>query len=214
VESARKNYAALINPSTKHEISPGLMPGSELGWATYGSPQPFGLGAQMYQHMVFKDPNWDYRTLNFDRDMALTDKMANGAIDALEPNLKRFFDRRGKIIHYHGWADPQITPMSSVRYYQSVLQAMGGAEKVKDSYRLFMVPGMAHCGGGTGTSTFDMVSALEAWVEGGKAPDQIPASRVRNGATDRTRPLCPYPQVAKYSGTGSTDDARNFVCRS
>ena len=212
VESARKTYAALTNPGTKQEISPGLMPGSEAGWATYGSPQPFGLGAQMYQHMVFKDPNWDYKTLNFDRDMALTDKIENRVIDAMEPNLKRYFDRRGKIIHYHGWADPQITPMSSVKYYESVLETMGGAQNVAGSYRLFMVPGMGHCGGGDGTSAFDMVSALEEWVEKGKVPDQIPASRVRNGAVDRTRPLCPYPQVAKYSGSGSTDDARNFVC--
>ncbi|HEY3042474.1 MAG TPA: tannase/feruloyl esterase family alpha/beta hydrolase, partial [Vicinamibacterales bacterium] len=107
---------------------------------------------------------------------------------------------------------PQIPPMSSVKYYNSVVEKMGGAAKVKDNYRLFMVPGMAHCGGGDGTSSFDMVSALEAWVEKGQAPDQIPALRVRNGATDRTRPLCPYPQVAKYKGTGSTDDAASFVC--
>jgi feruloyl esterase len=212
VESARKNYAALINPGTKREISPGLMPGSELGWATYGSPQPFGLGAQMYQHMVFKNPNWDYKTLNFDRDMALTDTIENGVIDVRTPSLKRYFDRGGKIIHYHGWADPQITPMSSVKYYESVLESTGGAARVNGNYRLFMVPGMAHCGGGNGTSTFDMLSALEQWVEQGKAPDQIPASRVRNGATDRTRPLCPFPQVARYSGRGSSDDAANFVC--
>jgi feruloyl esterase len=212
VESVRTSYASLVNPRTKREIFPGLEPGSERGWATFGSPQPFGLGAQMYQYMVFKDPNWDYKTLDFDRDTALTDKIENGAINAMDPNLKRFFGRGGKLIHYHGWADPQITPMSSVNYYRSVLESMGGAGSVKDNYRLFMVPGMAHCGGGDGTSTFDMVSALEEWVEKGKAPDQIPASRVRNAATDRTRPLCPYPQVAKYTGMGSTDDAKNFAC--
>ena len=143
VESARKNYAALVHAGTRREISPGLMPGSELGWATYGSPQPFGLGAQMYQHMVFKDPKWDYKTLNFDRDMALTDKIENGVIDVRAPDLKRYFDRGGKIIHYHGWADPQITPMSSVKYYEGVLESTGGAARVNDSYRLFMVPGMA-----------------------------------------------------------------------
>lgn len=210
VESVRKSYASLVNPRSKEEIVPGLEPGSELGWATFGSPQPFGLGAQMYRFMVFDDPNWDYKTLDFDRDVALTSKIENGAINAMNPNLERFFNRGGKIIHYHGWADPQITPMSSVNYYKSVLATMGG--NVKDGYRLFMAPGMAHCGGGDGTSTFDMVSALEEWREKGKAPDQIPASRVRNGATDRTRPLCPYPQVAKYVGKGSTDDAKNFVC--
>jgi feruloyl esterase len=212
VESARKTYASLLDSSSGREISPGLMPGSELGWATYGSPQPFGLGAQMYQHMVFKDPKWDYKTLNFDRDMALTAKIENGLIDVRTPDLKRYFDGGGKIIHYHGWADPQITPMSSVKYYESVVESAGGAARVNDSYRLFMVPGMNHCGGGDGTSTFDMMSALEQWVEQGKAPDSIPASRVRNAAVDRTRPLCPYPQVAKYSGSGSTDEGKNFTC--
>jgi feruloyl esterase len=94
-----------------------------------------------------------------------------------------------------------------------VLDAMGGASKVRDNYRLFMVPGMGHCGGGDGTATFDMLSALEQWVEKGKAPDQIPASRVSDGRVDRTRPLCPYPQVASYKGSGSTDEAANFVCK-
>jgi feruloyl esterase len=100
-----------------------------------------------------------------------------------------------------------------VNYYKSVLETMGGKAKVNGSYRLFMVPGMGHCGGGDGTSTFDMVSALDQWVEQGKAPDQIVASRVVNGAVVRTRPLCPYPQVATYKGAGSTDDATNFSCK-
>ncbi|PYS49310.1 MAG: tannase/feruloyl esterase family alpha/beta hydrolase [Acidobacteria bacterium] len=213
VESARKSYAAAVNPRTKQEIFPGLEPGSELGWATFASPQPFGLGAQMYQYMVFNDPNWDYKTLNFDTDMARTDKIENGTINALDTSLKPFFARGGKLIHYHGWGDPQITPMSSVNYYKGVLETMGSAGKVKDNYRLFMVPGMAHCGGGDGTSSFDMLSALEQWVEKHKAPEQILASRMRNGAVDRTRPLCPYPQVATYKGTGSTDEAANFVCK-
>ena len=212
VQSVKTSYAALMNPRSRQEIFPGLEPGSELGWATFASPQPFGLGAQMYQYMVFRDPNWDYKTFDFDSGIALTDKIENGTINSRDPNLSRFFGRAGKLIQYHGWSDPQIMPMSSVKYYDSVLEKMGGANKVKDSYRLFMVPGMAHCGGGDGTSTFDMVSALEQWVEKGQAPDQIPASRVRNGATDRTRPLCAYPQVAKYTGTGSTDEAKNFNC--
>jgi feruloyl esterase len=89
---------------------------------------------------------------------------------------------------------------------------MGGASKVGESYRLFMVPGMAHCSGGDGPNQFDTISALELWVEKGKAPDQIIASRVGDGKTERTRPLCPYPQVATYKGTGSTDDAANFSC--
>ena len=98
------------------------------------------------------------------------------------------------------------------RLLQSVVEKLGPA-KVQQNYRLFMVPGMAHCGGGDGTSTFDMLAALEQWVDTGKAPDRIEASRVRNGQTDRTRPLCPYPQVAVYNGSGSTDESANFSCK-
>ncbi len=114
------------------------------------------------------------------------------------------------------WTAPasQISPGNSVAYHESVVDTLGGAAKVRDSYRLFMVPGMGHCGGGEGTSSFDMPAALEQWVEEKKAPDRIVASRVRNGKVDRTRPLCPYPQIAVYKGTGSTDDEANFVCRS
>jgi feruloyl esterase len=213
VDSARTMYAPVVNARTKKEIFPGLEYGSELGWSTFGGQQPFGIGTQMYQFMVFKDPNWDYKTLNFDSDMALVDKIENGSINALDPNLKPFIARGGKLIQYHGWADQQIPSGSSVEYYQSVVATTGGANGIKDNYRLFMVPGMGHCGGGDGTATFDMLGALEQWVEKGKAPDQIPASRVVNGRADRTRPLCPYPQVASYKGSGSTDDAANFVCK-
>ena len=114
---------------------------------------------------------------------------------------------------YHGWSDPQISAGSSVGYYDSMVQAMGGARNVTNNVRLFMVPGMNHCGGGPGTTTFDMLAALETWVEKGTAPAQVPASRVADGKVERTRPLCPYPQVATYRGCGSTDEAGNFVCK-
>jgi len=133
-------------------------------------------------------------------------------LNALDPDLRPFIEHGGKLIQYHGWSDPQISPAVSVQYYQRVLQASGGKAAVHDSYRLFMAPGMAHCAGGEGPSTFDMVGVLEEWVEEGRAPDRVVALRRRDGEADRTRPLCPYPQVATYTGSGSTDDAANFAC--
>ena len=212
VATVRAFYSPVLNPRTKQAYFPGFSLGSEMGWNTMGSQQIFGIGSDLFKYVVFQDPNWDYKTFNFDADGERTLKAENGILNAMNPDIKDYLSR-GKLIQYHGWADPQIAPESSLNYYKSVLDKMGGAAKVQGSYRLFLVPGMAHCGGGDGTSTFDMLSALEQWVEKGKAPDQIAASRVRDGKVDRTRPLCPYPQVASYKGSGSTDDAANFVCR-
>jgi len=187
---------------------PGFEPGSELGWATMGGAQPFTIGLDLFRYVVFGDPNWDFRKFDFDSDVARTEK-ASVDLNALDPDLRKFSARGGKLIQYHGWNDPQIAPEASVQYYQKVLANM---KDVSAFYRLFMVPGMAHCGGGEGTSTFDMLAALENWVEQKKAPEQVAAARVRDGKTDRTRPLCPFPQVARYKGSGSTDEAANFNC--
>jgi tannase/feruloyl esterase len=213
VEAARKIYTPVVNPRTQRLIFPPQERGSEMGWQNLASPQPFGIGNDYFKYVVFEDPNWDYKTLNFDSDVARAEKVDNGTINALNPNLQPYFQHGGKLLQYHGWGDQQISPGSSVLYYNSVLEALGGASKVNGSYRLFMVPGMGHCRGGDGTDTFDAMKALEQWVEQGKAPDKIIASRVRDGAVDRTRPLCPYPQVASYKGSGSTDEAANFVCK-
>ncbi|MBI2150935.1 MAG: tannase/feruloyl esterase family alpha/beta hydrolase, partial [Acidobacteria bacterium] len=158
-------------------------------------------------------PNWDFKSLNFDSDIALVDKIEGGNVNAMDPNLKPFFARGGKLIQYHGWADQQIPAGSSVEYYQSVIATLGGVNKVKENHRLFMVPGMGHCGGGDGPANFDMLAALEQWVEGKKAPDQIPAAHLTGGKPDRTRILCPYPQAATYKGTGDANDAANFMCK-
>jgi feruloyl esterase len=212
VEAARAVYAATVNPQTGREIA-GLAPGSELGWATWGGPRPLSISLDHFRYVVFGDPDWDPQQFDFDRHLVLAEERDRGTINALDANLRPFFERGGKVLQYHGWSDPQIAAGNSIAYYTSVMKELGGAAALDDSYRLFMVPGMAHCGGGTGPNTFDMVSALEQWVERGIAPDRIVASRLRDGTVERTRPLCPYPQVAAYTGSGSTDEAANFVCR-
>jgi feruloyl esterase len=212
VQAAKKIYAPLTNSRTKRQIFPGFVHGSELGWSRQAGPQPGAIATGFWKYVVFKNPNWDYNTLNFDSDIVRADRVDNGTLDAIDPNLKAFFGHGGKLLQYHGWADAAISPLNSVNYYKSVLDAMGNTAKLRDSYRLFMVPGMAHCRGGEGPGNFDMVSAIEQWVEKGKAPDQIIASQIRGSKVGRTRPLCPYPAIAAYKGTGSTDDAANFSC--
>ncbi len=129
------------------------------------------------------------------------------------PDLREFRQRGGKLLQYHGWSDQLIAAQNSIDYYESVLSLFGGnAADVQSFYRLFMAPGIAHCGGGPGPNTFDMQSALEEWVEKGIAPEQIVATHATNGVVDRLRPLCPYPKVAVYKGKGDTNDAANFAC--
>jgi feruloyl esterase len=213
VEAVRKIYGAVKNPRTGVEIFPGLEPGSELGWsALAGGPNPFSISTDHFKYVVFKNPSWDFKTFDFDKDVELADRLDAGLTNANDPDLRAFFGRGGRLLMYHGWNDQLIAPRNSVNYYRSVMSAVG-AIKAAESIRLFMVPGMTHCAGGEGTSVFAGMPALEHWVEEKVAPEQIAASHVVNGVADRTRPLCPYPKIAAYTGTGSTDDAANFVCK-
>jgi feruloyl esterase len=211
VQAVKQIYSPVVNPRTKKEIFPPLEPGSESAWGLPLSGPPL-VAVDYFKYIVFKNPDYDYLTLNFDSDISLADKVDADLNNAINPNLKPFFSHGGKLLMYHGWADQLIPPENSVNYYLSVVKAAGGVAKTADRVRLFMVPGMNHCRGGEGPNEFDAVGAMEQWVEQKKAPDEMIASHKTKGEVDRTRPLCPYPEIAKYKGAGSIDEAANFVC--
>jgi feruloyl esterase len=213
--------------NTKGErLYPGFPPGAETGpggwslWITGQGSTPshqHTFGTQYLRHMVFQDPKYDYLAYSFDRDHPVAQDKLGPILNATNPDLRQFHSRGGKLILFHGWSDAAIPAQSTIDYYNRVRTTMGPAAAA-EFVRLYLVPGMQHCAGGPGTASFgaygedgaEMLTALERWVEDGTAPDSIIAAK--QGSTPRTRPLCPYPQVARYKGTGSTDDAANFEC--
>jgi feruloyl esterase len=214
VAATKQIYSNAVNPRTKKELFASFVPGSELGWGIQAAgPEPSAAIYDQYRYVVFKDANWDWKTFDFDKDVVKGDLPENLIMNATDPNMQKFFSRGGKLILYHGWSDSQVPPVNTIKYYDQVVAHLGGAAKATEHVRLFMAPGMGHCAGGEGPNTFDKVKALEDWVERGKAPARFEASHSASGRVDRTRPLCPYPQVARYSGAGSIDDAANFVCK-
>jgi feruloyl esterase len=220
---AVKNIYADIRRSDGSKIFPGFPHGSELNWnlmagGYLGSTGQVAWAESLYRYFVFQDPTWAYASMNLERDVAYADQHVGKTLNSINSDLRPFRDRGGKLIHYHGWADWGITPYNSIDYFNSVVKTVGGSTSaearrdVQDFHRLFLMPGVSHCRGGAGPDAFDGLGALEAWVERGEAPERMQAAKIIDGNTVRTRPLCPYPEVARYGGSGSTDDAANFTC--
>jgi len=210
LESVRRMYAPAKTTGGRL-IFPGKDPGSESGWtAIAGGQQPANVSLGSFQ-IAYGDAKWDWRTFAVDRDLEIVDQKVGAIVNAVDADLSRFKARGGKLILFHGWNDTAISAGNTVNYYESVLSKMGS--KQDDWMRLFMAPGMQHCGNGPGPNRADYLAALERWRESGTSPDQIVASHLTDNAVDMTRPLCPYPQLARYKGTGSTNEAANFACR-
>jgi feruloyl esterase len=236
IAALKKIYAG-PRDSKGEQIIPGFLPGGETGpngWGRLIMGTGPGKAGQLtfltesFANMVYNDPKWDFKTFNLERDGKLADEKLASILNATDPNLKAFKARGGKLILYQGWSDAALPPVNTINYFQSVVAKLGQRD-AGSFIRLFMAPGMQHCGGGPGPNAFgasvtiaqsdprhDLTLALERWVEDGLAPDQIIAAKRQNfdpkSPVLRTRPLCAYPQVARYKGSGSTDDAANFVC--
>jgi feruloyl esterase len=188
------------------EIYPPPAPGAPLNIL------PGSQVADFFRYFVFEDPDWDWRKADIKKLVAATEAKVGADLDSINPNLKPFQARGGKLILYTGWMDPNVSPFDVIHYYRSV-EDTAGKDATQTFFRFFLVPGMGHCGGGPGPNVFDSLGAMDQWVESNQAPDQIVASHVTNGQVDRTRPLCPYPEMAAYRGAGNIDDAANWVCR-
>jgi len=215
VEAVRKIYAGPTNPRTNERVWSPLYRGSELDWSFFvDAPNPVGIATTTLRDAILKDPAWDYRTspVDFDRHVALADRSDIARASASNPDISAYVRRGGKLILSGGWNNA-LVPAGAVLDYYNRVEATIGREKTRRSVRLYMVPGMIECNGGPGTDTFDMLGVMRRWVERGQAPNAVIASRVEHGHVVRTRPLCPSPQVATYKGKGSTDDAKNFICR-
>jgi feruloyl esterase len=214
-EAVKAVHVGVRNPRTGELIFAGWPVGSEgfgptpaNGWSSMVTPaEPRRV--EFFRFFLFHDPDWDWRTFDLDRDTGFAlDRLPE--VSAVDTDLRPFVERGGKLIMYTGWADPILSAYDITNYYEASAKVLG--PKAQDSYRLFMAPGVAHCSGGPGPDVFDMLPALEAWVEKDAPPSRVIASRVEAGQIVRTRPLCPYPQVAAWDGKGDTDKAASFAC--
>jgi feruloyl esterase len=253
IEALKQIYAGPTNPRTGEQIYPGFEPGTEAepgAWLAWILPSPLlpigsiqaGFGNGFYSQVVFEDPHWDWHTMDFDRDVRTADEKTAWFINAYNPDLRSFRDHGGKLIQYHGWGDAAIAPRDSINFYEKVTAFLArypdprstNPADVQGFYRLFMVPGMGHCGGGPGPTDFgngaaepgtpvdadhDVLMALDRWVTQGVAPDKLIGTgkigadaKTGSAGVRLTRPLCAYPKVAHYKGQGDTNVADNFEC--
>jgi feruloyl esterase len=249
LETLKRLYSGPTNPRTGEQLFPGLIAtGTEamrMNWPVWvlgmsaGQSAQSGFAASYFRDVVFERPDWQLRSMDFDRDVRISDQKVAPLINATNPDLRSFRAHGGKLLQYHGWSDSAIVASSSIQYYQAVQSFLAAApdprsppKSVEDFYRLFMVPGMSHCSGGVGPVHFgndatdfgtasastdpehDVFTALVRWVEQGVPPDHIIGSgpSALDATKTLTRPLCPYPQQASYKGNGDANDARNFEC--
>jgi feruloyl esterase len=206
----QQTYAGPLNPRTNERIFPGPARGTELEMYPFASGGAPAVALDLFRYVAFQNANWNWKAVDWDKDIAAAIEKV-GPLMHVDADLKPFIDRGGKLLLYIGWNDYH-NPEQLIEYYQSVIKSAGG--KARNSLRLFAIPGMGHCMGGAGCDTFDKLGSLDAWVVRGEVPQRIAAAKVDQGKIVRTSPLCAYPEVAKYKGTGNVDDAASFVCAS
>ncbi len=209
VTAVQRLYAGPANPRTGERLYKPGPPTGETVWAFY-TPDMLPFADEYFPNAVFDDPDWKISDFDFDADVTRTREADGGLMSPRNPDLSAFAAHGGKLLMLHGWSDGAVSPFDSISYYESVRDKMGS--DAESSVRLFMLPGVEHCSGGEGPDRVDELAALQSWVEDGRAPERILASRQLPDARTRTRPLCAYPQVARYDGAGSTDEAQNFTC--
>jgi Tannase and feruloyl esterase len=183
----RRLYAGPANPRTKESIFPGIPPGNELQFAANGGTQPAGVAVDLYKYWVFQDSNWDWKTMDYDTAIDKATKEVDPLI-RVDSNLNSFLNRGGKLMLYVGWIE-SYNANNIRQFYQDVMKNAGAGKK--NSVRLFQVPGMGHCGGGAGCDTFEKLGTMDDWVDKGKTPEQIIASKLVDGKVLRTRPSAP-----------------------
>jgi feruloyl esterase len=204
----QQTYAGPLNPRTTERIFPGPARGTELDMYNFASGEAPSVALDIFRYAAFQNPDWNWKAMDWDKDVAAAIEKI-GPLMHVDADLKPFIDRGGKLLLYIGWNDYH-NPEQLIEYYKLVMK--NGGEKARDSLRLFAIPGMGHCAGGAGCDTFDKLGAIDAWVAHGEAPKGVVAANVDDGKIVRTRPLCAYPQVAKYKGAGDVNDAANFAC--